>query len=88
MSAADPMPVGDLEWDSKPGRPTCATRVYTIPTLRPRQLTAQPSAHVPHEPELLDDATREALAEEKRRWEMGERRSYRARVRGRRQGAT
>lgn len=34
MTDAELMPIGDLEWDAKPGRPQTPTRVYRVAPLR------------------------------------------------------
>lgn len=50
------MPVGDLEWDEKPGRPQAPTRVFSVPLVRPRERAHSTLFEAPSPlPRLTDD---------------------------------
>lgn len=50
------MPIGDLEWDEKPGRPQAPTRVFSVPLVRPRERAHSTLFEAPSPlPRLTDD---------------------------------
>lgn len=70
------MPVGDLEWDEKPGRPQAPTRVFSVPLVRPRERAHSTLFEAPSPlPRLTDDERAEqarSIAAHQRAYKRGE----------------